>query len=127
MWESLDFCHFSQTVLTFSNLKTAKNSPKLQQFSDFQPISRYPRAIDSATSALELDSGNCKALYRRGVAQLRQGAVEEAKVDLLKALGWGWGMDGMDTTWDMGEIIEKEMETTIYDISISQIFIHLSF
>lgn len=88
---------------------------------------RYPRAIDSATSALELDSGNCKALYRRGVAQLRQGAVEEAKVDLLKALGWGWGMDGMDTTWDMGEIIEKEMETTIYDISISQIFIHLSF
>ena len=61
------------------------------------------------------------------MAQLRQGAVEEAKVDLLKALGWGWGMDGMDTTWDMGEIIEKEMETTIYDISISQIFINLSF
>lgn len=48
-------------------------------------VEEYPKAIDSATSALELDSGNCKALYRRGVAQLRQGAVEEAKVDLLKA------------------------------------------
>ena len=52
---------------------------------------------------------------------------ESALRPLQEALGWGWGMDGMDTTWDMGEIIEKEMETTIYDISISQIFINLSF
>lgn len=46
----------------------------------------FSSAIGSARNALELDPGNCKALYRRGVAQLRQGKLEEAKADLLKAL-----------------------------------------
>ena len=46
----------------------------------------FSSAIGSAQNALELDPGNCKALYRRGVAQLRQGKLEEAKADLLKAL-----------------------------------------
>jgi len=45
----------------------------------------FSSAIGSAQNALELDPGNCKALYRRGVAQLRQGKLEEAKADLLKA------------------------------------------
>ena len=64
---------------------------------------RYLPAIDSATKALALEPGNCKALYRRGLAHLRQGAPEEAKLDLLKA-GMKWDeMDGKSG----GKIMEK--------------------
>lgn len=45
----------------------------------------YAVAIKNASSALDIDAMNCKALYRRGLAQLKLGFVEEAKTDLLKA------------------------------------------
>ena len=45
----------------------------------------YSAAAETASKALEIDPVNCKALYRRGVARLKQGFLEEAKADLLKA------------------------------------------
>lgn len=45
----------------------------------------HKAAEQNACEALDLDSTNCKALYRRGVARLVSGDLPEAKADLLKA------------------------------------------
>ena len=47
--------------------------------------SHYEHAIDTASKVLKLDNGNAKALYRRGVANLELGNIEDASNDLLKA------------------------------------------
>ncbi|CAM9832623.1 unnamed protein product, partial [Pylaiella littoralis] len=44
---------------------------------------RYFDAASAATKVLEVDSGNVKALFRRGVARARLGSLEDAKADLL--------------------------------------------
>ena len=46
----------------------------------------YDGCIRSASEVLAADPANCKALYRRGAAQAAKGLVDEAKVDLRKAL-----------------------------------------
>lgn len=45
----------------------------------------HKAAEQNACEALDLDSTNCKALYRRGVARLVSGDLPEAKADLAKA------------------------------------------
>mmetsp|Transcript_82357 Transcript_82357/g.142822 ORF Transcript_82357/g.142822 Transcript_82357/m.142822 type:complete len:487 (-) Transcript_82357:76-1536(-) len=49
---------------------------KLEDFND---------AIRHASEVLEFDPQNCKALYRRGVAQLSSGNLRESRMDLLDA------------------------------------------
>ncbi|CAN0557235.1 unnamed protein product, partial [Ectocarpus sp. 12 AP-2014] len=44
---------------------------------------RYSDAASAATKVLEVDAANVKALFRRGVARARLGALEDAKSDLL--------------------------------------------
>ena len=48
-------------------------------------LERFGEAEKHAAAALELDPCSSKALYRRGVARLRQGDLELAREDLLKA------------------------------------------
>jgi Flp pilus assembly protein TadD len=46
----------------------------------------FPTACEAATAALEKDSQNVKALYRRGLARNHLGLPEEATRDLTTAL-----------------------------------------
>lgn len=46
----------------------------------------WSQAISNATSVLQIDSVNVKALFRRGVAYSRTGKFEDSKFDLTKCL-----------------------------------------
>jgi tetratricopeptide (TPR) repeat protein len=46
----------------------------------------YKDAINHCRLALQIDPKNCKALYRRGLASLRLGDLDEAQKDLYCAL-----------------------------------------
>lgn len=50
-------------------------------------LESFGEAERHAAAALELEPSSSKALYRRGVARLRQGDLELAREDLLKAGG----------------------------------------
>eukprot|EP00916_Digyalum_oweni_P007840 GHVL01013177.1.p1 GENE.GHVL01013177.1~~GHVL01013177.1.p1 ORF type:complete len:447 (+),score=89.00 GHVL01013177.1:26-1366(+) len=49
-------------------------------------LEEWPEAIDIATKALDIESKNLKALYRRGVARSNYGYLSDAKEDFLKLL-----------------------------------------
>ena len=48
-------------------------------------LKSYKYAVETATKVLALDSNNGKALYRRGVARVELGDIDEAWLDLTKA------------------------------------------
>ncbi len=48
-------------------------------------LKSYQYAVETTTKVLTLDSNNSKALYRRGVANLELGNVDEAYLDLSRA------------------------------------------
>ncbi|CAN0391958.1 unnamed protein product, partial [Laminaria digitata] len=47
---------------------------------------RFFDAASAASKVLEVDAANVKALFRRGVARARLGALEDAKTDLLAVI-----------------------------------------
>ena len=54
-------------------------------------MERHHDAMDQANRALGVDPTNAKAFYRRGKARRALGQDEDARADLLKALGFSEG------------------------------------
>lgn len=48
-------------------------------------LEEFTTAVQHATEALSIEPKNCKALYRRGLAHMSSGGLEEARTDLLEA------------------------------------------
>lgn len=48
-------------------------------------LEEHVLALQQASAALEMEPGNAKALYRRGLARLGHGQYQQAKADLLEA------------------------------------------
>ncbi|KAM3570425.1 hypothetical protein VYU27_007503 [Nannochloropsis oceanica] len=51
----------------------------------FLKAEMWPEAAQEASAALKKEAGSAKALYRRGVARMHLGLLEEAREDLLSA------------------------------------------
>jgi molecular chaperone DnaK (HSP70) len=89
------------TILLSCYLNIASCSVKLQ---------KWRNAVNNATSALELDEGNAKALFRRGQAYNGMNEFPAAKRDLERALELSGGDAGVKAELDF--MLQKEAAQT---------------
>ena len=103
--------HYSKALFALSMLQKNENQimPDEAAFQKYQKeieipaslnlglaylkIKDYPLSIKYCTQALDKESDNDKALYRRGMSYLSQGKIPQAKADLTRAFELTGGKD----------------------------------